>query len=52
MRRMERRMYRQRRGQAWARGLLLGIAGIAVLAGLLTRLRGGNDLTARPVGGE
>lgn len=49
MRRMERRMYRQRRGQALARKLLLGIACVAVLAGLISRLRGGNNLTAHSV---
>ena len=49
MRRMERRMYRQRRGQAWVRGLLLGIAGIVVLAGLISRLRGGRELIAQPI---
>ena len=49
MRRMERRMYRIKRGQAMARRILLGIAGVAVLAGLLSRLRGGDGLIARPV---
>ena len=49
MRRMERRMYRQRRGQAWARGLLLGVACVAVAAGLISRLRGGRDLIAQPI---
>lgn len=49
MRRMERRMYRIKRGQALARRALLGVACIAVLAGLISRLRGGDGLTAQPV---
>ena len=50
MRRMERRMYRIKRGQAAARRILLGVAAIAVAAGLISRLRGGNILTAQPIG--
>ena len=49
MRRMERRMYRIKRGQAIVRRILLGIAGLAVLTGLVTRFRGGNILTATPI---
>ena len=49
MRRMERRMYRQKRGQALARRMLMGIACLAVVVGLISRLRGGNGLTARPI---
>ena len=49
MRRMERRMYRIKRGQALARRLLLGIAAFAVLVGLISRYRGGNILTAQPI---
>ena len=49
MRRMERRMYRIKRGQALARKTLLGAAAIVVLLGLIGRWRGGNTLTARPV---
>lgn len=49
MRRMERRMYRHKRGQALARRLFLGIACLAVAVGLLSRLRGGRDLIAQPL---
>ena len=49
MRRMERRMYRIKRGQALARRILLGAAAIVVALGLIGRWKGGNTLTARPV---
>ena len=49
MRRMERRMYRIKRGQALARRILLGAAAVVALMGLIGRIRGGNTLTARPV---
>ena len=48
MRRMERRMYRVKRGQALARRALLAVAVIAVAAGLLARVKGGG-FTAQPV---
>ncbi|MCH5286024.1 MAG: SPOR domain-containing protein [Christensenellaceae bacterium] len=47
MRRMERRMYRIKRGQAFARRILLGAAAIVALTGLIGRLRGGNMLSAQ-----
>ena len=50
MRRMERRMYRIKRGQAMARRILLGAAAIVVAIGLIGRWKGGNSLTARPIG--
>ena len=49
MRRMERRMYRIKRGQALARRILLGAAAIVVALGLIGRWKGGNTLTAWPV---
>lgn len=42
-------MYRIKRGQAMARRVLLGLAALAVAGGLISRLRGGDGLTAQPL---